>query len=131
MTDRNQRAPFGPVDVVAFGFCAVASVLLAYLLWKRVPEQAALLAGLGVTLPLPTRVVIAASNWFVRLLPLLVLAAVPSAVVAVLAALWLGAKSPRLLTVLLLALGLALTLAAAFVAFAMYLPVGELAGAVS
>jgi type II secretory pathway component PulF len=55
----------------------VASVSLAWLLWRYVPSQAALLSGLQVSLPLLTRVVIAASAWFVRLLPLLVLVGLP------------------------------------------------------
>ena len=128
---KNKRAAFSAVDVVALGYCALASLLLALVLWKYVPEQASLLAGLGVALPLPTRIAIAASSWFVRLLPFFVLLALPLAVVAVLAALWLGTKSPRLLTALLFALGLGLTLAAVFVLVAMYLPAIELSRGVS
>ena len=36
------------------------------ILWKVIPTFAALFAGLGAELPLPTRVVIAASNFLAR-----------------------------------------------------------------
>jgi type IV pilus assembly protein PilC len=47
--------------------------VVAVILWKVIPTFAAMFEGLGAQLPLPTRIVIAASNWFVRLLPFLVL----------------------------------------------------------
>jgi type IV pilus assembly protein PilC len=46
--------------------------VIAVILWKVIPTFAAMFAGLGAELPLPTRIVIAASNWFVRLLPFLI-----------------------------------------------------------
>jgi type II secretory pathway component PulF len=61
----------------AAAVCVVASAGLLWLLWRYVPTQAALLAGLEAPLPLPARVVIAASAWTVRLLPLLILLGVP------------------------------------------------------
>ena len=42
------------------------------ILWKVIPTFAAMFEGLGAQLPLPTRIVIAMSNWFVRLLPFVV-----------------------------------------------------------
>ncbi len=50
----------------------IAGIVIAVILWKVIPTFAAMFEGLGATLPLPTRIVIAASNWFVRLLPFLV-----------------------------------------------------------
>jgi type IV pilus assembly protein PilC len=56
-----------PVAVIC-----IAGIVIAVILWKVIPTFAAMFEGLGATLPLPTRMVIAASNWFVRLLPFLV-----------------------------------------------------------
>jgi type IV pilus assembly protein PilC len=50
----------------------IAGLVIAVILWKVIPTFASMFAGLGAELPLPTRIVIAASNWFVRLLPFLV-----------------------------------------------------------
>lgn len=47
----------------------IAAVVVALILWKVIPTFAAMFAGLGAELPLPTRIVIAASNNFVRFLP--------------------------------------------------------------
>jgi len=52
-----------PVAVIS-----IACIVIAVILWKVIPTFAAMFAGLGATLPLPTRIVIAMSNWFVRLL---------------------------------------------------------------
>ncbi|HWW95456.1 MAG TPA: type II secretion system F family protein [Vicinamibacteria bacterium] len=54
----------------------IAGLVIAVILWKVIPTFASMFEGLGAQLPLPTRIVIAASNWFVRLLPFLVLGAV-------------------------------------------------------
>ncbi len=56
-----------PVAVIS-----IAGIVIAVILWKVIPTFASMFEGLGATLPLPTRIVIAASNWFVRLLPFLV-----------------------------------------------------------
>ena len=56
-----------PVAVIG-----IAGIVIAVILWKVIPTFAAMFEGLGAQLPLPTRIVIAASNWFVRLLPFLV-----------------------------------------------------------
>jgi type IV pilus assembly protein PilC len=50
----------------------IAGIVIAVILWKVIPTFASMFEGLGATLPLPTRLVIAASNWFVRLLPFLI-----------------------------------------------------------
>jgi type IV pilus assembly protein PilC len=54
----------------------IAGLVIAVILWKVIPTFAAMFEGLGAQLPLPTRIVIAMSNWFVRLLPFLIIAIV-------------------------------------------------------
>jgi type IV pilus assembly protein PilC len=51
----------------------IAALVIAVILWKVIPTFAAMFEGLDAQLPLPTRFVIGLSNWFVRLLPFLVL----------------------------------------------------------
>src|SRR6187455_1641935 len=60
-----------PIAVIS-----IAGIVVAVILWKVIPTFAAMFEGLGAQLPLPTRIVISMSNWFVRLLPFLVLFAV-------------------------------------------------------
>jgi type IV pilus assembly protein PilC len=50
----------------------IAGIVIAVILWKVIPTFAAMFEGLGAQLPLPTRIVIQMSNWFVRLLPFMV-----------------------------------------------------------
>ncbi|MET0551992.1 MAG: type II secretion system F family protein [Vicinamibacteria bacterium] len=57
-----------PIAVIS-----IAGIVVAVILWKVIPTFAAMFEGLGAQLPLPTRIVITMSNWFVRLLPFLVL----------------------------------------------------------
>src|SRR5262245_1241021 len=57
-----------PIAVIS-----IAGIVIAVILWKVIPTFASMFAGLGAELPLPTRIVIAMSQWFVRLLPFLVL----------------------------------------------------------
>ncbi|HWV92740.1 MAG TPA: type II secretion system F family protein [Vicinamibacterales bacterium] len=47
----------------------IAVVVVGVILWKVIPTFADLFAGLGAELPLPTRIVIAASNGLVRFMP--------------------------------------------------------------
>ena len=47
----------------------IAVVVVGVILWKVIPTFANLFAGLGAELPLPTRIVIAASNGLVRFMP--------------------------------------------------------------
>ncbi|HXK08023.1 MAG TPA: type II secretion system F family protein [Vicinamibacteria bacterium] len=56
-----------PVAVIS-----IAAIVITVILWKVIPTFAAMFAGLNAELPLPTRFVIALSNWLVRLLPFLV-----------------------------------------------------------
>jgi type IV pilus assembly protein PilC len=57
-----------PVAVIS-----IAGIVVAVILWKVIPTFASMFEGLGAQLPLPTRIVIALSNWFVRLLPFIVI----------------------------------------------------------
>ena len=56
-----------PIAVIS-----IAGIVIAVILWKVIPTFAAMFEGLGAQLPLPTRIVITLSNWFVRLLPFMV-----------------------------------------------------------
>jgi type IV pilus assembly protein PilC len=51
---------------------AIAAIVVGVLLWKVIPTFASLFAGLNATLPLPTRIVIRASDMFVFALPVLI-----------------------------------------------------------
>ncbi|MGH9751052.1 MAG: type II secretion system F family protein [Candidatus Polarisedimenticolia bacterium] len=57
-----------PVAVVT-----IAVGVVTVILWKVIPTFAALFEGLGATLPLPTRITIAASNFLGRFMPLIVI----------------------------------------------------------
>jgi type IV pilus assembly protein PilC len=57
-----------PIAVIS-----IAGIVIAVIMWKVIPTFASMFEGLGAQLPLPTRIVIAISNWFVRLLPFLVI----------------------------------------------------------
>jgi type IV pilus assembly protein PilC len=56
-----------PVAVITIAF-----IVIAVILWKVIPTFAAMFEGLGAQLPLPTRIVIFMSDWFIRVLPFLV-----------------------------------------------------------
>lgn len=49
----------------------IAALVVAVILWKVIPTFAALFAGLGAELPLATRIVIALSENFIRIMPIL------------------------------------------------------------
>src|ERR1700739_1250845 len=61
--------------VYPVGVISVAGAVITLLLWKVVPIFATLFAGLGVDLPLPTRIVIALSNFVGSIFGLLLLVA--------------------------------------------------------
>ena len=71
LTAQVKSAMVYPVAVVS-----IAGLVVGVILWKVIPTFAALFAGLGAQLPLPTRFVIALSNWTVRLMIPGILAAV-------------------------------------------------------
>jgi type IV pilus assembly protein PilC len=50
----------------------IAGVVIGVILWKVIPTFATLFAGLGATLPLPTRIVIALSNNLIRYMPFII-----------------------------------------------------------
>lgn len=52
---------------------AIAAIVVTVILWKVIPTFAALFAGLGAELPLPTRIVIVLSNFVGRYIILIVL----------------------------------------------------------
>jgi type IV pilus assembly protein PilC len=58
-----------PVAVIV-----IAVVVVAAILWKVIPTFAALFAGLGADLPLPTQIVIWMSNSLVRFFPFIIVA---------------------------------------------------------
>jgi type IV pilus assembly protein PilC len=62
-----QSAMIYPVAVIV-----IAAVVIGVILWKVIPTFAALFAGLGAELPLPTRIVIALSNNLVRFMPFII-----------------------------------------------------------
>jgi type IV pilus assembly protein PilC len=57
-----------PVAVIV-----IAAVVVGVILWKVIPTFAALFAGLGAELPLPTRIVIWLSNSMVRFMPFILI----------------------------------------------------------
>jgi type IV pilus assembly protein PilC len=59
----------------------VAAAVITLLLWKVVPIFATLFLGLGVTLPLPTKIVIALSNFVGSIFGLLILIALVATIV--------------------------------------------------
>ena len=63
-----KSAMINPVAVVV-----IAAVVVGVILWKVIPTFAAMFAGLGAELPLPTRVVIALSNSLVRFGPFIII----------------------------------------------------------
>jgi len=56
-----------PVAVIV-----IAGLVVGVILWKVIPTFASLFAGLGATLPLPTRIVIAMSNGVVQFVPFVI-----------------------------------------------------------
>ncbi len=74
LKNQVQSAMIYPIAVIV-----IACVVIGVILWKVIPTFAALFAGLGAELPLPTRVVIALSNNLIRFMPFLVIAMVAGA----------------------------------------------------
>jgi type IV pilus assembly protein PilC len=58
LTGQVKTAMIYPLSVIG-----IAAIVVAIILWKVIPTFAALFAALGAQLPLPTRMVIAASNF--------------------------------------------------------------------
>lgn len=98
--DRNRRRRSWTLLACSVVLAAVGAIGLAYLLWSYVPQHVRHFAEVGVSLPLATRVAITASNWFVRLFPILVVLgmAAMAAVVGVLVVLSQTTPSHRVVT---------------------------------
>jgi len=78
-----------PVAVIS-----VAAGVITLLLWKVVPIFATLFAGLGVALPLPTRIVIGMSNFIGSIFGFLFLVAIVGTVIAL--KVWYGTPGGRM-----------------------------------
>jgi type IV pilus assembly protein PilC len=72
----------------------VAGGVITLLLWKVVPIFATLFVGLGVALPLPTRIVIALSNFIGSIFGLIILLAIVGGVIGL--KVWYGTPAGRL-----------------------------------
>ena len=68
LTSAVRSAMIYPVAVIT-----IAVGVVVIILWKVIPTFAILFEGLGATLPLPTRITIAASNFLARYMPVIVL----------------------------------------------------------
>src|ERR1700739_3615882 len=80
--------------VYPVGVMTVAGGVIVLLLWKVVPIFATLFAGLGATLPLPTKIVIALSNFIGSIFGLMILCALIGSIFALKA--WYGTSQGRL-----------------------------------
>src|SRR5215467_7859156 len=80
--------------VYPIGVLTVAGGVITLLLWKVVPIFATLFAGLGVDLPLPTRAVIALSNFIGSYFGLLILVGLVGSIFALKA--WYGTPQGKL-----------------------------------
>ncbi len=79
--------------VYPVGVISVAGGVITLLLWKVVPIFATLFAGLGVDLPLPTKIVIAMSNFVGSIFGLLLLVAIVGALFGL--KVWYGTRQGR------------------------------------
>ncbi len=79
--------------VYPVGVLSVAGGVITLLLWKVVPIFATLFAGLGVDLPLPTKIVIALSNFIGSIFGLLILVALGGAIFGL--KVWYGTPQGR------------------------------------
>ncbi|HUC54955.1 MAG TPA: type II secretion system F family protein [Candidatus Cybelea sp.] len=79
--------------VYPVGVLTVAGGVITLLLWKVVPIFATLFAGLGVDLPLPTKIVIALSNFIGSIFGLLILIAIGAGIFGL--KVWYGTRQGR------------------------------------
>jgi type IV pilus assembly protein PilC len=79
--------------VYPVGVLTIAGGVIILLLWKVVPVFATLFAGLGVTLPLPTRIVIGMSNFVGSIFGFLIVVAVAAFIFGV--KIWYGTPQGR------------------------------------
>src|ERR1700687_441918 len=79
--------------VYPIGVMSIAAAVIILLLWKVVPIFATLFAGLGVDLPLPTKIVIALSNFIGSIFGLLIVVAAVGIIFAI--KVWYGTDQGR------------------------------------
>src|ERR1700730_12508038 len=79
--------------VYPVGVLTVAGGVIILLLWKVVPIFATLFAGLGVDLPLPTKIVISLSNFIGSIFGFLIVVAIVGGVIAI--KVWYGTPKGR------------------------------------
>jgi type IV pilus assembly protein PilC len=79
--------------VYPVGVLTVAAGVITLLLWKVVPIFATLFAGLGVDLPLPTKIVIAMSNFVGSIFGVLIVVAIVGIIVGL--KVWYGTEQGR------------------------------------
>src|ERR1700726_3385181 len=76
--------------VYPIGVMSIAAAVIILLLWKVVPIFTTLFAGLGVDLPLPTKIVIALSNFVGSIFGFLILVALGAAIFGI--KIWYGTQ---------------------------------------
>src|SRR5205807_6257059 len=79
--------------VYPVGVVTIAGAVITLLLWKVVPIFATLFAGLGVDLPLPTKIVIGLSNFIGSIFGLLILVGIVGMVIGI--KVWYGTEQGR------------------------------------
>jgi type IV pilus assembly protein PilC len=79
--------------VYPIGVLSIAGGVIVLLLWKVVPIFATLFAGLGAELPLPTRIVIAMSNFVGSIFGLLIVVVFVALIIGI--KVWYGTKEGR------------------------------------
>ena len=80
--------------VYPIGVLTIAAAVITLLLWKVVPIFATLFAGLGVALPLPTRIVIALSHFVGSIFGFLIFVGIIAMVVGI--KIWYGTPGGRM-----------------------------------
>jgi type IV pilus assembly protein PilC len=80
--------------IYPIGVISIAAAVITLLLWKVVPIFASLFAGLGVDLPLPTKVVIALSHFIGSIFGLLIFVGIFAAIFGI--KIWYGTEMGRL-----------------------------------
>src|ERR1700693_6204921 len=70
-------------SIYPIGVMSIAGAVVTLLLWKVVPIFSTLFAGLGVDLPLPTKIVIGLSNFIGSIFGLLIVVAIVGSVIGI------------------------------------------------
>src|ERR1700734_2049560 len=81
-------------SIYPIGVMTIAGSVVTLLLWKVVPIFATLFAGLGVDLPLPTKIVIGLSNFIGSIFGFLIVVAIVGGVIGI--KVWYGTEQGRL-----------------------------------